>query len=431
MKALVIHDREDISEKIAALLMECGCDRADIIVAEDVRSATEELRTQMFDIAIIDLTLQYKKGLGTPSYEAVENLLVEIFQTETLHIPADLIGITKEPSAVKAALKMIGSHVLAVIEEDHGEKWKKELLDKLSYAKRVSKARQLSRNSQYDIDLCIITALDSELAAYDNRLTFVNCDDLHGARRFMFTPSDGKPRKGVAFAIGRAGQSSVASATQVLLSQYRPKLIVMSGVCGGITGKVKLGDIVIFQQVFDWDYGKWAIEEFPNEVPGMTDVEIIDDDKTKTYGRRAFLPRPTPLALEQTAVTTVCRAMRASGFKFPDGDITTIKGLAPDYDLVSPEVHYGPVASGGAVIADEFIMPRIKSLNEDILAADMESYGLYYAAKNTNVVKPMFLCVKAVSDYCDHKKNDGVQKACNFISSKVALELSGRILTSF
>ena len=53
MKALVIHDREDISEKIAALLMECGCDRADIIVAEDVRSATEELRTQMFDIAII------------------------------------------------------------------------------------------------------------------------------------------------------------------------------------------------------------------------------------------------------------------------------------------------------------------------------------------------------------------------------------------
>ena len=94
-------------------------------------------------------------------------------------------------------------------------------------------------------------------------------------------------------------------------------------------------------------------------------------------------------------------------------------------------MHYGPVASGGAVIADEFIMPRIKSLNEDILAADMESYGLYYAAKNTNVVKPMFLCVKAVSDYCDHKKNDGVQKACNFISSKVALELSGRILTSF
>ncbi len=75
------------------------------------------------------------------------------------------------------------------------------------------------------------------------------------------------------------------------------------------------------------------------------------------------------------------------------------------------------------------MIARIKSLNENILAADMEAYGLYYAAKNTNVVKPMFICVKSVLDYCDSKKNDGVHAACNFISAKVAIELSDKILT--
>ncbi|NKM26954.1 phosphorylase family protein [Rhizobium laguerreae] len=430
MRALVVHDREEIVSKISALLVECGCEENDVAVADDVRSATEKLRNDMFDIAILDLTLQYKKGRGTPSYEAVENLLVEIFQTETLHIPADIIGITKEPSAVSAVSTTIGSHVLAVIEEDDGGAWKEDLRDKLSYAKRVSKARQLSRNSRFDVDLCIITALDSEMAAYNQRLTLVDCEEMQGVKRFAFTSSDGKNRRGVAFAIGRAGQSSVASAAQVLLSQYRPKLIVMSGICGGMPEKVKLGDIVLFQQVFDWDYGKWAIEKFPEAVPGVTDVEIVHEDNSITHGRRTFYARPTPLAAEHPSVTSACRSMRTSGYKFSDEEITTIKGLAPKYDLTSPQVRYGPVASGGAVIADEHMIPRIKSLNEDILAADMEAYGLYYAAKNTNVVKPMFICVKSVSDYCDSKKNDGVHEACNFISAKVALELSDKILTA-
>ncbi|WDZ76218.1 hypothetical protein PWG15_16680 [Ensifer adhaerens] len=429
MKALIVHDRMEIAEQIADLIVECGSDRGDVVIAEDVRSASSELRQRMFDIAIIDLTLPYKKGRGSPSYEAVENMLVEIFETDTLHIPADLIGITKEPSAVQAVSKLIGSHVLAVIEEDDEANWKRELLDKLLYARRVAKARQESLNSQYDVDLCVITALDSELAVYSDRLTLVEADGLPGARKFMFTTSDGKPRKGVVFAVGRAGQASVASATQVLLSQYRPKLVVMSGICGGIKGKVKLGDVVVFQQVFDWDYGKWAIEKHEVKQPGVTDVEINNPDGTVTYGRRTFLARPTPLALDQVPVTSSCRALKNSGFKFPDEDLTVIKGLSKE-EIGVPDIHYGPVASGSAVIADEFIMPRITSLNEDILAADMESYGFYYAAKNTNVVKPMFFCVKAVSDYCDHKKNDGIQKACNFVSSKIALHLSDTILTS-
>lgn len=430
MKALVVHDREPIASKISSLLVKCGCEADDIALADDVRSATEKLRQEMFDIVILDLTLQYKKGRGTPSYEAVETLLVEIFQTETLHIPADIIGITKEKAAVSAVSKTIGSHVLAVIEEDDAGSWKNDLLDKLSYANRVAKARQVSRNSQYDFDLCIITALDSEMAAYEQRLTLVDCEDIPGSKRFAFTSSDGKTRKGIAFAIGRAGQSSIASATQVLISQFRPKLIVMSGICGGIMGKVTLGDVVIFQQVFDWDYGKWAIEKFPSAVAGVTDVEIENEDKSKTYGRRTFYARPTPLAVESTAVTMACRVMRTTGITLSQEETIAIRGLAPAHDLGSPKVHYGPVASGGAVIADEYMIPRIKSLNEDIVAADMEAYGLYYAAKNTNVVKPMFVCVKSVSDYCDHKKNDGVQNACNFISAKVALELSDKILTA-
>jgi len=426
VKALIIHDREAVAKDIEKILAECGFRKDDVAVVDDVRSANAALREQLYDIAIIDLTLPYKKG-HPQSYQAVESLLIEIFETDSLHIPADIIGITHEKDAAESVSRLIGSHVLAIIEEDEESMWREHLKDKLSYVRRASDARQASINHQYGVDVCLVTALDTELAGFSRRLSFVDDDRLPGLKRFIIRTPDGRDWRGVALAIGRAGQPSAASWTQHLVTLFRPRLLVMSGICGGIKGKVKLGDIVIFQNVFDWDYGKWAVEK-SSEAESDQDALLLEEEK-QVLGRRAFYARPTPIGIEDQTVVNVCRELKTSGFEFSADDWTWVTGLAED-ELGRPSVKFAPAASGSAVIADEFVIPRIKSLNEDIVAADMESYGFYYACKHTTVAKPKFVCVKAVSDFCDHRKNDGVQQACNFISASAAVHIIEKVLTS-
>jgi hypothetical protein len=49
----------------------------------------------------------------------------------------------------------------------------------------------------------------------------------------------------------------------------------------------------------------------------------------------------------------------------------------------------------------------------------MESYGFYSAAKNTFVVKPEYLCVKAVADFCNGDKESGLHEACSLMSATI------------
>ena len=54
----------------------------------------------------------------------------------------------------------------------------------------------------------------------------------------------------------------------------------------------------------------------------------------------------------------------------------------------------------------------------------MEAYGFAYAASRTPVVKPEFLVIKAVSDFCDLAKDDKDHVACCvYLSAKVVEEI--------
>ena len=71
-----------------------------------------------------------------------------------------------------------------------------------------------------------------------------------------------------------------------------------------------------------------------------------------------------------------------------------------------PAVHFGPIASGGLVVADDKTMSELLEGCPKLLAVAMEGAGVGRAAM-LDKDRPRFLEVRGICDYADSKKNDG------------------------
>lgn len=404
MKILVIHDRPDVTEQIIELLEKLEIERRDIETADDYYSARKVLSTTIFDIAIVDLTIPKKMGEGDAEYENVSDLLRELFYFREHNPPGDIIGITLDQSVLQRISTDLGQHLMVVIEEDSDGNWRQHLTDKIEYAKRASETRFVSINQHYATDVLILSAMDHEMAPFRRDFECHDVDYYPGASAFIFQDRHGKTRNGVCFSVGRSGQASAASFAQSLISTFRPKLSLMPGYCGGVEGKVELGDLIVFEAAYAWDYGKW----YEAGSDGNTEAE--------------FRPRPNPVGISEDLVHSIARKIIGSDFNRQPVLLDNVDKISRGM-LTGFKMHLAPAASGSAVVADTEVSSRIVGLNDSIRAIDMESYGFYFAAKNTQVVKPQALCVKAVSDFSNGEKEDRYQEVCCEISAAFLCKL--------
>ncbi|MEP0941985.1 MAG: hypothetical protein ABJH63_15195 [Rhizobiaceae bacterium] len=397
MKILIVHDRLEIGDAIELLVT--TSDPATIVSrAADHRSARDLLKEKIFDLLIIDLTIPFTPNSSDATYDAVENLLGELFEADSLHVPGDIIGITQDLDVLDRIGSSIGPHLMVAIEEDNAGKWKRYLLDKIEYAARAARTRYISINQQYDYDVIIVTAMDVESEPYREIFDAQDLKHFRGAKEFLFNDKFGLSRKGILYSIGRSGQASAASLTQALISTFRPQIALMSGYCGGVKGKVELGDIVFFEGAYAWDYGKWDEE-------GEPPIAV-------------FRARPDPIAISGGRLHDVARTISTSNFsKSPE--ILKKAGRLSAGKLDKFNVFIKPAASGSAVVAAEEIVAQIRGLSDSVWAVDMEAYGFYSAASQTRVKKPEFMCVKSVSDYSNGEKGDGYHNVCSFLSASI------------
>lgn len=401
MKILIVHDRGSVGDQIASLCAEVVGKTVSIERASDYVTAVTALRNGLFDLAIVDLTLPHSNGRGLASYDTACNLLVEIFESDHIQSPADIVGITRDEDALNVLSRDIGQHLMAVIAEGDDGNWKKQLTDRIRYCMKSSAARQASYRSQYDYSVCLVTALDKELAPFQSMFEFSPDKRMPYAQSFVFQDSAGVMRRGVAYAIGRAGLARAAVKVQELLDSFRPQFLLMSGFCGGVEDKLKLGDIAIFENVFDWDYGKWKSGE----------------DKAVE-----FFARPEPISIREHDIHHILRELVESGLPNFPLDIAKAKELSPTFEGEG-KLKLVSAASGSAVVADERVIRRIGGLSDSISAVDMESYGLYLAATSSYSKRPQVVCIKAVADYCDGNKHDGLHSACCYLSARTAHHL--------
>ena len=186
-------------------------------------------------------------------------------------------------------------------------------------------------------------------------------------------------------------------ATQMLIKD-NPKLIAMCGVAGGFEGEVTLGSLAVADITWDYTRGK--------------------------YKNGDFQPEPRQLRLNRHLKETV----ESREFK------KEIQGLRLDWDggpppSSSPDIHVGPMAAGGAVVDDNGVLTHIGSQQRKIIALDMESYAVAFAAENTLDASVPWFVVKGISDLAGGNKEQesASQPYCAWLSAKLLYELIKRI----
>lgn len=401
---LVVHDRKEAAAEVRKVLLDDSAATDVCDMASDYRTARTLLASNIYDLLVLDLTIPLSPTMGSPTYQAAEMLLDDLFNSDQLHPPGDIIGITKHEEVLKLVGVNLGPHLMVIIPEDRDGKWRDYLRDKVQYARRAAHTRSVSMNQNYDYDALIVTAMDAEMEPYEALLQPRPFRHFKMAKEFLFADCKGNPRRGIAYAIGRSGQPSAASMTQALITYFRPRVALMSGYCGGVRGKVNLGDLVFFEAAYAWDYGKWAEEGKPPST--------------------VFLARPDPISIVDHPLHDAARGYCRSRFA-SEPEVAAAMLDTNSEPLSEIDTHLKPVASGSAVVASDEIVTRIRGLNDSMWAVDMEAYGFYHAASHTRAAKPDFLCVKSVSDFSNGEKGDEYHSAC----SRISAELVHRLLT--
>lgn len=405
MRVLVIHDRPEIGHQLQQIAHQTVGSTTETEVVEDVLSARDRLKSRFYDLVVVDLTLPIKQGKAAPSLENTQILLDEIFEGAEVRTPADVLGISKDPSVLEGVRTNIGQHLMACLEEDAAGTWKEAFKAKVQYLMRARNARRLVANSSHDLDVVLVTALDKEAQPYSEFLELSPSEELKGSKDFVFSDKSGKVRRGILHSIGQAGQSACGSATQALLTQFRPKLIMLTGFCGGVEARVNFGDLVAFVASSAWDYGKW--EEMKDASGVSTTV---------------FRPRPMAINCPENGVREIVRKLMAGGFQ-PQPDALSDVIKASDGKITEWKLRLRGAGSGSAVVTSGETLQSIIDRDEEIWAIDMESYAFYHACRNTPVLAPDFICLKAVADHCNGEKDSKFHAPCSAISARLAHEI--------
>jgi nucleoside phosphorylase len=198
----------------------------------------------------------------------------------------------------------------------------------------------------------------------------------------------------VAVVQGGQGNSAAAAAGQEIIAHFRPKIVLMVGVAGGIKD-VRVGDVVAATKVYGYESGK-AMDE--------------------------FLPRPD---LGLSSYRLVQRAMHEA---LRTGWLKRL-GFDPSTDG-APTALVGPIAAGSAVVASTRapIYQFLRKQYGDALAVEMEGRGFLEAAYRH---KADALVVRGISDLIDGKSAadaGGSQPVAARNAAAFALEVAEKTL---
>lgn len=398
VRILIVHDRPEISATLKSIALKTIGENIVVDVAPDVFSARDRLRAAYYDLLIVDLTLPILIGKTAATIENAQILLNDVFEGGEIKAPGDVIGISKDVDVLSLIRTDIGEHLMGCIHEDTGSAWQASYAAKLKYLMRTRNARQIVANSSYDFDLVIITALDKEAQPFSDLFGLTTSDQFERAKQFTFADKIGVMRRGALFSIGLAGPSASAAATQALLTQFRPKLIFMTGFCGGVKRRVRIGDIVAFRNSAPWDNGKWAERNI-----GGTKVPF-------------FRARATALSGSEGQTRDIVRDLINEECWTEPKHLDKITGLPA---ASKAQLHLQGAGSGSAVVTSVATLDQITALDESIWAVDMESHAFYHTCRNTPVLQPDFLCIKGVADHCNGAKSSRYHTSCSTLSARL------------
>ena len=175
----------------------------------------------------------------------------------------------------------------------------------------------------------------------------------------------------------KQGESAVGPALDHLKRNYRPQIVLLADIGGGIDPGVRLGEVVISTRVIGYDLRK--------ETPGRVIHRGQEWQAPAEIGHAV-----NTFFAEHGYPAEVNGMLRKGTGKF--------------------RVHEGPVGSGNAVIAhrDSEIVQYLRAYNDKILDVDMESGGLGHTIHDQppGEQPSSWLVIRGISDHADEAKDD-------------------------
>lgn len=391
MRFLLVDDDQRKREAIVRFLTSKGVEPGSIVVAEHAAAARLKLSESAFDVLLLDVLLPARAGARPAGEHSVE-LLRQIVEDGTSTAPQFIFGITADAQGTLDYAAEFKSLVTQVVPFNAGDDdWQERLNVVLQLLKRQEQAKQSN-----DFDVVVLNALRSPelenlLKVWPVRLgpERLLCQNiLHSTGTLEI---DGATWRVACAHLSQMGPIASAHAAATLLTEFRPRLLVMTGICGGFSKEVEIGDLVIADKSWDWQAGKWTEDGLlaPSVDPRDGAADLV--------------------AYARTIGGAVAVAHREfTGHKKP---------------LSAPKLVAGPMVTGSAVVASKDIQEVFKGQHRKMAGIDMECYGMYYAASNHAGATVRTLCIKAVSDLADRAKADDHQQYCSHISAAAMLEV--------
>lgn len=399
MKILMVDDSPQRLKPLIERLETIGVRREDIVISQSAMDARALLEDAQFDLLLLDICLP-RRAEDPPADASSLELLEDIVEGDELTPPRHILCLTAHDRSAASVSEKFKQNTWAIIRyASDNDEWIGQITNSVGW---LIKSGAAAEPRQYGVDLAIVTALrDPELdAVLQNGWDWQPAEPLDDAtfvQRATFE-SGGRTFTARAATAPRMGMVATALLSAKLITELRPRFIVMVGICAGVRGKVELGDVLLADPSWDYQSGKRVKDQ------QATQFSISPHQLDVAENVRARIDQ---LSADKEFLRETRDAWRAE---------------APREFRIA----VGPVASGSAVLADGDAIDEIKRQKRELLGIEMEVYGLYAAARAASSPRPSALALKAVCDFADPDKKDLMQKFAAYTSAAVTTELFER-----
>lgn len=357
-------------------------------------SATKRIMSRKnIDIMILDIQLP-QRITDNAEKEGGIRLLKELKESRRYKYPNYVISLSRYEESIDVFKNSEGNIHTSIIYDDKNE-WKTQLQDRIKVFLAIVNNNVVHRNYEYDI--AVICALPEEIDEIERSLSCVEKININEDDEIYHKGYYELPDRKVKVIFASANQMGMVAATSLatkMIYNFTPRYLVMTGIAAGTDRKkMNYGDVIVATTAWDYGAGKDVREDEKPEHINTIKPYTIDTD---------FVNWSRELAKDDVTLQNIWKDFR---------------GNKPETKL---KVLFGSVVSGAAVVTDsEIVKDILKEQSRDILAVEMEIYGMYYAANWAIKPRPRYLALKSISDFADEKKSDDYHQYASYTSAKI------------
>lgn len=397
MRVLIV---DDISEKIKiikAAINESGIEDLEIDAVGTIGKAVGELVLNETHILIADMKIPENYG-DEPLPDGGLKLIDKVKNNKKAKTPINILLLTSVDEIYKDYQnEKIDTPYDFVYYDQSSEEWKKKIVRIIQKTKEylLSTNNEIGAN-KYNYDIAIITVNPREKEALEKISRWKQIEIANDTTKYDETEwitKDGRKLKVVKTSPVFMGMVPAAVASMKLINHFTPRYIVMPGVAACIEKDYKIGDVLVGTIVYNYSAGKYSTPKGHEKEAANNPLKFWkpDSDGIETNSDIASIAQYDFTSEMDSIYTKWINEYIGEDYYHPEN---------------IPEVHGGIYACGVAVVQNKAIPELIKNHIRKAAGVDMESYGMYYAAKYCSRPRPIPVVIKSFSDMGDSDKND-------------------------